>query len=246
MKDLLVVLSYTEPRGFLPEYRTQLRNAEIDFHEERMQGFDDSAANVLKLLGKVASEHSDYRWLIFSDAFDVLFYGSRQRILDYLETVPDDKVVYAAERNCWPDPTRASEFPAPTRWRFVNGGLRVGTPEAFIAWSARVAARFPSSALKDQELLNQLVVTGDPDAPILDYQTELFYCLYNERNELKFANDKLWNTELDTFPSFLHANGNYDMFEVLTRRLVNMKALGQSQSVVYRDSIILTPEGVLK
>ena len=109
MNDLLVILCATKERGTMQEYLGQLKDAGIDTHVEPI--LDIGEANCLG--GQIEGERRltrkfhHYKKIIFSDAFDVTFYGSKE---DVLRKIPDG-VLLAAERNCWPDTSVMEGFP---------------------------------------------------------------------------------------------------------------------------------------
>ena len=220
MNDLLVILPCTQEYGLMPEYLRQLREAEIDVHVERLESIPNGNAGgthayALDIYRRCAQRFDNYRNLVFSDAFDVLFYGTKEEVLG---KIPFDRVLLAAERNCYPDPSLSSSIPGKTPWRFANGGLACGTPESFLKWVEEIEKHplYAPSGL-NQRFYNLLLAMGFPLVSI-DATTDLFYCLFLEEGELDFQNGLPINKLCRTRPNFLHFNGKCFHPGVLARR----------------------------
>jgi hypothetical protein len=150
---------------------------------------------------------SDYKKIIFSDGFDVLFYGTAEEVI---RKIPNDRVLLAAERNCYPDPSIASQCIGDTPWRYANGGLTAGTPENINAWIDSIEKHplYHPEAL-NQQVFNMLRAENSPLVPI-DSRTELFYCAFIDEGELGAENGMPINKLCGTHPNFLHFNGGAD------------------------------------
>lgn len=213
MNDLLVIIPATSERGFIRQYLKQLESAGIDYHVERVSEIPNAAAGgthayALDLYRRCAQTFGNYEKLVFSDAFDVLFYGTKQEVID---KIPVDYVLCAAERNCYPDPSLVSRITGNTPWRFVNGGLTAGTPRSILDWVEKIEKHpFYYPVGLNQGFLNAVLAERNPLVHI-DSTTELFYCLFGETNELEFVNGLPHNKICNTSPNFIHANGKWGM-----------------------------------
>lgn len=213
MKDLIVIMPCTSPAGYVNEYLLQLARAQIDVYVDRLESFSNmngggTHAFAIEFMRRWASKFRDYKKIVFSDAFDVLFYGTKE---DVLRKIPDDHILLAAERNCYPDISLARHFPGRTAWRFVNCGLTAGTPDNILNWLEQIEKHplyLPNGL--NQRMLNWLRRDESPLAPI-DDMTELFYCLFLEKDELVFEDGLPKNSVLGTHPNFIHANGKWAM-----------------------------------
>src|SRR5580692_8816256 len=123
MKDVIVVSCCTHHEGFLCEYEAQLTAADIPFHLEsiELQGGANGFTIVkrVQFLRKMAQQFLDYKILYATDAFDVLFFGTKQELIDKAPA----GFVCAAERNCYPEPHLASRIACNEPWRYANAGL---------------------------------------------------------------------------------------------------------------------------
>jgi hypothetical protein len=160
---------------------------------------------------RMAKQFAKWDVLIFSDAFDVQFFGTKEEVL---RKVPREGILCAAERNCYPEPQAVI---GTTPWRFFNGGLAAGTPKAFLAWLDAIE-RHPTY---DQKMLDQMWFNRrraeESELVYLDTQTDLFYCLFLEQDDLQFQNGLPINTLCRTHPNFIHENGHWPSTHIWAR-----------------------------
>lgn len=206
MKDLIVVIPYTEVRGMMTTYLRQLEKAEIETSLVKLLDIPNGNAGgthgyAISLMRKGCERFADYKAVIFSDAFDVLFYGTKQQVLD---KIPQTFVLMAAERNCYPDPLNIS---GDTPWKYVNCGLTAGTPLNILRWLQlqELHPEYDQNGL-NQRFFNKRRQEGS-ELAFIDETTNLFYCLFGECGELEFQNEVPVNTLFGTMPNFIHANG---------------------------------------
>jgi hypothetical protein len=218
MNELLVILGASKTHGTLEKYLGQLHAAGIEAHTYQISGeFQDSnnLGTQVAMQRKFAKEFSNYQKLIFSDAFDVTFYGTKSQVL---EKIPWNGVLIAAERNCSPDATLEKHMPGETAWKFVNGGMFAGTPQSFLRWLDAIEGHpIYNPKFLNQGFFNILRFTNSPLVRI-DHHTELFYVLHHEQDELQFEQGMPVNTALGTRPCFLHAAGKWPMKGIVERR----------------------------
>ena len=206
MNDLLVVMAASCMHGTMALYCEQLTEAGIEWRimDNRDNPNLNGGGNLgyrVKKFREWATMFQQYEKLIFSDAFDVTFYGTKEEVI---EKIPADHILHAAEKNCYPDPSVAPRIGVPGPWRFANGGLVAGTPQTFAEWcfAAEVHPRYNPRVL-DQQFLNECVAEQSLLCDI-DHRTELFFCLFGGYEELSWENGIPINTLYDTRPKFLH------------------------------------------
>lgn len=219
MNDLLVITACTGETGTLSLYRRQLADANIDFYVEPLEPFfaTDFGATLTRFRNW-STKFAEYERLVFSDGFDVLFYGTRE---DVISKIPMDHVLMAAEKNCYPDSSIAQSiidrYPDRGPHCFANGGLLAGTPKAIYEWSDNLEKHpLYLPCLINQGFYNTLLAEGS-DLCRLDYTTSLLYCLYPVYAELEFEKGLPVNTLYGTHPHFLHANGRCPVDEMLQK-----------------------------
>lgn len=220
MTDLIVIMGATEVHGTLPLYREQIFSAGIELKiidcsdKPNINGGGNLGYRVA-LFRKYATEYSERKFIIFSDAFDVTFYGASAK--EIMLRMPREGLLHAAEKNCYPDKAIAERI-AGGPWRFANGGLVAGSPKAYIEW-CDFAESHPLyvPTMLDQQFLNILVAERSPFAK-LDTLTRMFFCLYGGYDELQFENGKPVNALYGTRPLFVHANGKWTADEMFDRQ----------------------------
>lgn len=217
--DLLVISGATCEHGTLPLYRQQLANAGIEHHVEALNAADvgGSGGNLaykVRMLRDWAIRFRHHERLVFTDAFDVTFYGTKE---DVIAKVPTDHVLWAAEKNCYPEPQIAHLISGNTPWRYANGGCLCGSPQSVIDWcNAAEAHRHYNPTGLDQSFYNHLLMDSDPLVRI-DSRTELFFCLFLGYQELEFEKGVPVNTLCGTNPNFIHANGKWTPAEAFMK-----------------------------
>lgn len=226
MEELIVVMGCSAIRGTMPLYIRQLSAAGIPVHLEDVS----DAANLngggtlqekVNYLRRIANRFYKYRRIVVTDAFDVTFYGSREALI---ARIPNSGLLWGAEKNCYPDPSIARHIPARTPWRFANGGMVCGTPEAFIGWaSAAETDRDFNGNMLDQQFLN-ICVARQSILCRIDDVTNLFFCLFGGYEELEFRSGFPLNTLCQTSPLFIHANGKWSAEEMFEKHKRSMEA----------------------
>lgn len=215
MKDLLVVMgnSTDELRGTMAQYLKQLRDADIDYCVEPLV-FDGSWGTIswmIRKIRKMVADYSDYEFLVLSDAFDVQFFGNKESAI---ARIPRYHVLLAAEKNCHPPEYFSPQIPDVGPWRFANDGLSCGTPRAYSEWCDALEAHPKYHPNKiDQGFFNELLAESSPIVRI-DWQTQMFFCLYGGYPELDFVRGEPHNTMYDTWPLWTHANGGWKTEEM--------------------------------
>ena len=211
MEDVIVVSGATHRAGMLDEYEGQLKRAGIPFHLETVEPMP-CGPNSMTMRRKaefvrgMADRFWNYRVMYITDAWDVLFCGTRQ---DLINRAPE--FVFSAERNAYPEsdvrPTMTY-----TPWRWCNAGCMGGHVPYLYMWADKVL-RESDLDLLDQAWLNRHLNTQF--CPI-DHETKSFYTVSAtlENGELQRKWDRVFNTLCRNFPSFLHFSGGCPSTEI--------------------------------
>ena len=211
MPDLQVISACTRRAGLLSQYEEQLAAADIPFHLESfdsMPNFERGSLGLrIAITRKMAEKFKHCAKLVFTDAWDMLFYGTAEEVFS---KIPEDWPLLAAERNCWPDGYLAAYIKTTGTWRFVNGGASAGTPESILKWCDAVE-RHPAyhPGYIDQQWLNHRLLDGSMPM-VIDVETNLFYCMVMEAGELNCKLGKPVNTITGKNPNFIHFNSRTD------------------------------------
>jgi hypothetical protein len=217
--DLIVIMGASCVKGYLSQYLLQLREAGIDSHVEDLSRMSipplgGSLDIKVSQMRDLAIRFSHYERIVFSDAFDVVFLGKRD---DVISKIPKDHVLWAAEKNCYPDQNIAPFIPKRTPWPFVNGGLLCGTPISVLEWcsNAETHPAYNPSMLDQQ--FNNILLSEQSPLCVIDDVTKLFFCIFGGYEELEFDNGSPVNSVYGTRPNFLHFNGHWNESEVWSK-----------------------------
>jgi hypothetical protein len=214
MKDLIVVSFITERRHLLDEYEGQLRDAEIDFHIEPVS-LPDGIGSItmrwrLDYWRRMCAKFSDYDRIVFTDAWDVLFYGSKTELCSKIPPV-----LMSAERNCWPDESLASPNTLRGPWKYPNPGMMAGYPETIDVWCDWCGH------MQGLDAMDQLWCNRFPFSAPLDTRAVVFYVVSadSEDKALQAPRHRPWNSRYGTFPHFFHFAGpcHPDPFRAMLR-----------------------------
>jgi len=220
MTDLLVISAATsDSGGTFPQYREQLAAAGVPLHVEHLDPAlgppDATIGATLPHIRRLADQFSSYSRLVMTDAFDVSFFGTKE---DVIAKIPTDRVLWAAEKNCFTDPHMATPIAAryPERGPhfYANGGVLAGTPQMIYEWTERVERHhLYAPFFINQTFLNILLADGAEFMQV-DWQTSLFFCLYSGYPELEFERGFPVNVTWRTHPNFIHASGAWPTAEM--------------------------------
>ena len=140
--------------------------------------------------------------VLFVDGYDVIINDTLPTILERYEDMGAD-IIFAAEKNCWPDPTMASQFPLSTIYRYLNSGAyigKVGTLKEFLNKAV------PNDS-DDQLWMQKRFLSSDWQSTAsanLDYEGYIFQC----DDDIEIINGQLANGMC--CPCIYHGNGGDD------------------------------------
>lgn len=208
VKDVIVVSYATHRAGLLDEYEAQLAAAGIDFHLETVElqdGINSVTARwKFEFMRRMCERFAEYESIVFSDAWDVLFFGSKESLLSTFPEV----IVVSAERNCWPEPELKDKIWGAWPWRYANAGLIAGSTRKIASVSANVL-RFASDLdILEQAWMNRRL-SKSMEFPLLDRTTGIFYTVSDGENSplSRLSDGRIWNGLCNTFPQFFHFSG---------------------------------------
>jgi hypothetical protein len=214
MKDIVVSMAVSRVEGMLTENVRRLSSEGITVSLESIDAQPFTIASKLTGIRRLAHQFSDYEFLLISDGWDVLFYGTKPELIS---RIPRSRVLWAAEKNCWPYAELEDKVPDRGPWRFVNGGLLAGTPENYLAMCRLIEAHpLYNPDYVDQGFMNFLLARG-ADFFGVDSMTKLFFCLFKGYDELIFKRGRPFNSFHGTWPLFVHANGHWPADEMFQK-----------------------------
>ncbi len=140
--------------------------------------------------------------VLFVDGYDVIINDTLPTILERYEDMGAD-IIFAAEKNCWPDPTMASQFPLSTLYRYLNSGVYIGKVSALKEFLNEAVPNDSDDQLWMQKrfLSSDWQATGSAN---LDYEGYIFQC----DDDVEIINGQLANGMC--CPCIYHGNGGDD------------------------------------
>ena len=180
---------------------------EVADSRPKSSGRKDRDQSVYDLIKRAATGHD---LMCYSDAADTIC----QREFE----LPTDYLLFAAEKQYWPDELPISDYPntrIKTLWKYLNGGVWGGPSQLHIEFFDRYRSQFPHN--NGQYLLHRAFVAAKKDGfPIkLDYKCDLFQCIAHEGINPEFSRGEkgelITNLVTKTTPAIFHGNGLTDM-----------------------------------
>jgi len=151
---------------------------------------------------------SDY--VLFTDAHDIRIMGAREAIMArYFQF--GSKIVFAAEKNCWPQKALESQYRTSGTYKYLNSGGfigEVGALKTFIDESFQNVC----GATDDQVFYTNLFLKFQTDRARvqLDTRCTIFQCLHLAMEDID--QEALENTVTGTSPLIWHSNGYLHQF----------------------------------
>lgn len=142
--------------------------------------------------------------VVFLDGYDVIINDDLQTIYERFKSFNCD-ILFAAEKNCWPDKSLEPLFTAPTDYKYINSGCYIG-----YRWALDKFFDVNITNREDDQLFCQkryLVKNGDDIIIKIDSENYIFQCVANATEDIKIINGQLLNTSTRACPCILHGNG---------------------------------------
>ena len=140
--------------------------------------------------------------VLFVDGYDVIINDTLPTILERYEDMGAD-IIFAAEKNCWPDATMSSQFPLSTIYRYLNSGAYIGKVSTLKEFLNEAV---PNDS-DDQLWMQKKFLSSDWQSTAsanLDYEGYIFQC----DDDIEIINGQLSNGMC--CPCIYHGNGGDD------------------------------------
>ncbi len=140
--------------------------------------------------------------VLFVDGYDVIINDTLPTILERYEDMGAD-IIFAAEKNCWPDATMSSQFPLSTIYRYLNSGAYIGKVSTLKEFLNEAV---PNDS-DDQLWMQKRFLSSDWQSTAsanLDYEGYIFQC----DDDIEIINGQLSNGMC--CPCIYHGNGGDD------------------------------------
>ena len=153
----------------------------------------------INLLREYISNLPDHDVVLFCDGYDVFVANDLEEIVRrYLES--KCKVLFAAEKVCWPNESIAQYFPkSHTPYRYLNSGLFIGRVDEL----KKIICN-PIIDIDDDQLYYQKSYLSNQFDIQLDLESYIFQC-YDEMVYLQ--NGQLYNPITNCYTCIYHGNG---------------------------------------
>lgn len=163
--------------------------------------------------------------LVFTDAFDVLFYGSQKEILAKWETFHCE-ALFSSEFFCHPDQGLASAYPRSctsfNRQRYLCSGAFIGRVGYLYSMMEKYTYQITDD---DQEYWTNIFLKEyDTGLIRLDVENLIFNNTGSELLDIEVVENRYRNKKTGTTPNYIHANGSgwviplYDNWAVTGKR----------------------------
>jgi hypothetical protein len=155
-----------------------------------------------------------YRWCVEHPGETVMALDAYDTccVRAFSEDLSTDGVLFSAEANCWPEQSKAAEYPqSETRYRYLNGGAWLGNTSAFAAVCEQNGL-LSGVTNSDQRAYTSAFLGGA--AIRLDHGCEVFHSRYAAQDDCEIADGIYWVKSTGTAPLVAHGNGKSDIESV--------------------------------
>jgi glycosyltransferase involved in cell wall biosynthesis len=169
--------------------------------------------------------------ILFTDAFDVLFTGSKENILqNFLQM--NTKILFSAECGCWPHVMEDRDAcfhkypPSPTPYRYLNSGTYIGYATNVVTMLQDVIKKAGNNFqnANDQKLVADMYIAKQHGIT-LDFHNKIFQSMHmtlekplpycNPSQDIIFDHQKRYYNKLtQSYPSVFHFNGGGKAFHL--------------------------------
>ena len=148
----------------------------------------------------------DSTHMLYTDAFDTLALAGPDEVMSKM---PKCKMLISAEKNCYPHPERAGEYPeTASPWKYVNGGGWIAEIEYFKYLCGKEGL---NSGSHDQVWLMEAYLKNMGEIK-LDIECDIFQTIAFSNEDEWFKEDcRFFNIGTKTRPVFFHGNGHTEM-----------------------------------
>lgn len=169
-----------------------------------------------------------YTHFIFIDAYDVLFINTLKNIEREYNLFYPDKIVFSAEKGCWPDAGLAGSYPeTDSEWKYLNSGSYMAPIQPFL----ELLNQYPVKYQEDDQLYFTKIFLNS-DKIVLDVNCDLFQSVaFEVEGDLKVAKTKVINNKRFSFPMIIHGNGKTPLDKFLPLIKNNMDSVNYVKNI---------------
>jgi hypothetical protein len=155
---------------------------------------------------------ADVDAFFFCNAYDCVVLSDMQEAIDGIElNYGLDKMVFSAERGCWPESTYEVHYEPKLShgFNYLNSGLYYSPKEKFLSV---MRSNPPQYSDDDQLFFTKEYLFGEHKNIVLDQNCEVFQCYsFIDPDDYAYGEDRLMNGKTGTLPVIIHANARNDL-----------------------------------
>jgi hypothetical protein len=145
---------------------------------------------------KLIQETRAFTHVLWADGFDTFVCRTELRFHFAWDQLGSPPLVLSAEKNCWPDPDKAAEYPASdSPYRFINAGTWMGQIDYLVdVITKMLAVEWPDG--NDQRAWTDAYLGGLLPGAVIDTERQIFQTMWGTERH-----------EVNTDASVIHYNG---------------------------------------
>lgn len=208
MRTKVITVATSEGRG-LDALRSTLKGEDFEIlgMDTEWRGFGTK----IILLREYLQTLEGYTHFIFTDAYDTLFLEPVSSLEYKYSLHYRDKIVFSAEKNCYPDHWLAPFYPPHlSEWKYLNSGNYIAPIKKYLDMLANFPVVFADD---DQRYFTDIFLTSDRIS--LDYPCILFQSIAFAGDDFEWKHNALRNKKTSQYPSVAHGNGKTPMGWIL-------------------------------
>lgn len=204
---MIVTSIYSEFWG-TEQFRRSLKNVGWELHNAHEGNYKGNG----KALRLIYETYLEFKYI---HDYAIYMDGADSFVVKKFDP-PKDKILYSAEKACWPIASLSEQYPLPkSPWRFLNAGGCSGPIPLLIEFFEK----YNLHEYRDVNVTGQLELHRAylqairEDFPIeLDEMCEHFQTTaFEDEGDFKVANGVIHNNVTKTTPSVFHGNGRTNM-----------------------------------
>lgn len=207
--DVKIVTVATGIGGTFLHYANAVKTAGIEMINIGLYNF--TWARRLNKYWVVAKQNPD-DLLIFTDAWDVLFYHNEATLLELeeqIEGMVPGNILFGGEINVWPPdaghyPLRGSKQP----YLYLNAGMFAGLGSNIALLLEYFNMHQLNDSIDDQREWHRIANNKvGQESLVLDGTCRMFQNLFMAEDDVEMVEGRPHNKRFDTWPMFIHGNG---------------------------------------
>lgn len=162
--------------------------------------------NILRTKLKEIVEAGINPLILFLDGYDTIVLKASSIIREEYELM-GHKILFGAEKTCWPDPKLAPKYPkTSSEWKYLNSGQFIGYAKDLL----NLIEDGIEDAGDDQYYYSEKFLEGKHGIG-LDYNCQIFQCSLSDVDlEVDISYASLKNIKTGSYPIVAHGNGGAD------------------------------------